>query len=157
MIKNICNTKVIFIGIFFLVAIISNITTNNIYSIIFPTTKAVIINHPSPGDITAQVLGGGFNQQNACIIKNSPVTWKNDNAIPLKVGIKDEKSNNRIFKSGELQTNSNFTYTFTNIGNYTYYNSNYMDDNGLITVVDKNDSKLCPQPSERIDSSPVGK
>src|SRR5215468_3922838 len=71
---------------------------------------------PAPSAAAVKIDNFSFTPQTLTVKAGTSVTWTNADDIPHTV-VADDKS----FKSKVLDTDEQFTYTFTKPGTYTYF------------------------------------
>jgi plastocyanin len=76
-----------------------------------------------------------FSPQTLTVPAGTTVTWKNQDDIPHTV-----TSTTKAFKSGALDTNDNFSFTFTTPGVYEYFCSLHPHMTGKVVVEAKTGS-----------------
>jgi len=154
------NKKIIYSEILFLcLVIISSIST---IDLAFSSTVTKVNKISIHGDIdnsnlfqnmaSQQVLRpifipAGFSPSELCIIENSTVLWinndKNSHSLTIEYNL-----NTTSFVSDPIEKNENFSYLFSQPGNYTYTSNNNTNMNGNITVVGNTDSCITQDSSE---------
>ncbi len=79
---------------------------------------------------------GVFSPTNLRIHVGDTVRWKNENPLPLRViaQLQASESNPRFDSVGSIQPSSYFSYTFSEIGVFGYYNSSDAGESGVVIV-----------------------
>jgi amicyanin len=84
----------------------------------------------APGaDLQVQIDNFTFAPQRLTVKAGATVTWINDDDIPHTVA-----SSNKLFKSKALDTEDQFSFTFTTPGTYEYFCSLHPHMTGTVVV-----------------------
>ena len=82
---------------------------------------------PTPNQVMVENFS--FQPGTLTVKPGTTVTWVNHDDIPHTVN-----ENNKVFKSGTLDTDAKFSYKFTSPGNYSYFCSLHPRMTGQIIV-----------------------
>jgi amicyanin len=85
---------------------------------------------------TVKIDNFTFSPPTLTVSAGTTVTWKNEDDIPHTV-----TSTAKVFKSSALDTDDNFSFTFTTPGVYEYFCSLHPHMTGKIVVEAKTDAK----------------
>ncbi|MGD0930309.1 MAG: cupredoxin family copper-binding protein [Candidatus Korobacteraceae bacterium] len=84
---------------------------------------------PSPSDAAVKIDNFTFSPATITVPVGTTVRWTNHDDIPHTV-VSDDKT----FKSKALDTDEQFTYTFTKAGTYNYFCSIHPKMTGVVVV-----------------------
>jgi plastocyanin len=84
---------------------------------------------PSPSDAAVKIDNFTFSPATITVPVGTTVRWTNHDDIPHTV-VSDDKT----FKSKALDTDEQFTYTFTKAGTYSYFCSIHPKMTGVVVV-----------------------
>ncbi len=80
-------------------------------------------------DMAVKIANFTFSPQKLTVKAGSKVTWTNEDDIPHTVN-----ASNQAFKSGPLDTEQKFSFTFTTPGSYQYFCALHPRMTGTIVV-----------------------
>lgn len=83
----------------------------------------------SAADIAVKIANFTFSPQKLTVKAGSKVTWTNEDDIPHTVN-----ASSQTFKSGPLDTDQKFSFTFTTPGTYQYFCALHPRMTGIIVV-----------------------
>jgi|SRR5208337_720606 len=84
---------------------------------------------PSPASTAVKIDNFVFGPQTITVPVGATVTWTNKDDIPHTA-----VSTDGVFKSRVMDTDENFSYTFTKAGTYSYYCSIHPKMTGKVVV-----------------------
>ncbi|MFY9841477.1 MAG: cupredoxin family copper-binding protein [Terriglobales bacterium] len=84
---------------------------------------------PSPANAAVKIDNFVFGPQTITVPAGATVTWTNKDDIPHTA-----VSTDGVFKSRVMDTDENFSYTFTKAGTYSYYCSIHPKMTGKVVV-----------------------
>ena len=97
---------------------------------LFAGSRSVTANdQPSAANATVKIDNFVFGPQTVTVPVGSTVTWTNKDDIPHTA-----VSTDGVFKSKVMDTEENFSYTFTKAGTYSYYCSIHPKMTGKVVV-----------------------
>ena len=82
-----------------------------------------------PGKDEVLITNFSFSPSSLTVSAGTTVTWKNQDAATHTV-----TSNTGVFDSGDMGTNTTFTWTFTTVGSYPYHCKFHSGMTGTIIV-----------------------
>jgi amicyanin len=80
-------------------------------------------------DVSVKIANFTFSPQKLTVKAGSKVTWTNEDDIPHTVN-----ASNQAFKSGPLDTDQKFSFTFTTPGTFQYFCALHPQMTGTIVV-----------------------
>jgi amicyanin len=80
-------------------------------------------------DVTVKIANFTFSPQQLTVKTGTTVSWTNEDDIPHTVN-----ASNKTFKSGALDTDQKFSFTFTTPGTYQYFCALHPHMTGTIVV-----------------------
>jgi plastocyanin len=100
-------------------------------------TDTSALEKDAKGNVIVKYTETGFVPASITLAKGSSVTFRNDAGTALQISPADQT--NQPYASfnqekSSLKKGGTYSYTFTTVGSYTYYNENAKTDTGVITI-----------------------
>jgi len=96
-----------------------------------------------PGPNEVQMIGHSFSPSTLQVTEGTTVTWVNNSAEVHTVTSGTGGNHDGRFDSGNVPAGAEYTYTFTEAGNYPYYCIPHLGSGmtGSVIVIDANDDE----------------